>query len=188
MVERIAFTQSPRWRLSFSEWAWVLGSATPIRMQGAPLRRSANGCTKPMVPPEPTMAVSLPKPAFEGAARGLEGRPLGVGGPPRRGAFDVRGDLHAVGRLGGELLHDEAARLARAASMIWLDEPRNGRASNAITVRAGRVHQRSSREYCVSPQSRTPGSMPASFLNLASDSGSLRMRASCLALGRATLA
>jgi len=26
MVERIAFTQSPRWRLSFSEWAWVLGS------------------------------------------------------------------------------------------------------------------------------------------------------------------
>ena len=77
---------------------------------------------------------------------------------------------------------------ARAASMIWLDEPWNGRASSAITVRAGRVHWRSSREYCLSPQSRTPGSMPASFLNLASDSGSLRMRASCFALGRATLA
>jgi hypothetical protein len=34
MVERIAFTKSPRWRLSFSEWAWVLGSATPIKLQG----------------------------------------------------------------------------------------------------------------------------------------------------------
>src|SRR5947209_15585674 len=50
MVERIAFTQSPRWRLSFSEWAWVLGSATPMRMQGAPLvrwvgeRECSRGC------------------------------------------------------------------------------------------------------------------------------------------------
>jgi len=26
MVERMAFTQSLRWRLSFSEWAWVLAS------------------------------------------------------------------------------------------------------------------------------------------------------------------
>src|SRR5438093_13130593 len=76
---------------------------------------------------------------------------------------------------------------ARAASMIWLDEPRNGRASSAITVRAGRVHMRSSSEYLLSPHSRTPGSIPESFLNFASDRGSLRMRASCLALGRATL-
>ena len=77
---------------------------------------------------------------------------------------------------------------ARAASMIWLDEPRNGRASSAITVSAGRVHMRSSSENWRSPHSRTPGSMPESFLNLASDSGSFRMRASCFALGRATLA
>jgi len=28
MVQRFAFTQSPRWRLSFSEWAWAF-----IRMQ-----------------------------------------------------------------------------------------------------------------------------------------------------------
>jgi hypothetical protein len=34
--ERIAFTRSPRWRLSFSEWTRVLGSATPIKMQGEP--------------------------------------------------------------------------------------------------------------------------------------------------------
>jgi hypothetical protein len=77
---------------------------------------------------------------------------------------------------------------ARAASMIWLEEPWNGRASSAITVRAGRVHMRSSSEKPRSPQSRTPGSMPESFLNFASDIGSLRMRASCVALGRATLA
>ena len=77
MVERIAFTQSPRWRLSFSEWAWVLGSATPIRMQGAPLRRSANGCTKPMVPPAPTMAVSLPKPAFRAPRAAPKAGPSG---------------------------------------------------------------------------------------------------------------
>ena len=75
---------------------------------------------------------------------------------------------------------------ARAASMIWLEEPRNGRASSAMTVSAGRVHIRSSSENFFSPQSCTPGSMPDSFLNLASLSGSERMRASCLALGLAT--
>src|SRR4029453_16828188 len=35
MVARMAFTQSPRWRLSFSEWAWVWGSATPISSSSA---------------------------------------------------------------------------------------------------------------------------------------------------------
>src|SRR4029450_13931897 len=35
MVARMAFTQSPRWRLSFSEWAWVGGSATPISSSSA---------------------------------------------------------------------------------------------------------------------------------------------------------
>lgn len=50
-----------------SEWAWVLGSATLIRMQGAPWRRSANGSAKPMVPPAPTMAVSVLKLALRAA-------------------------------------------------------------------------------------------------------------------------
>src|SRR5258705_7687177 len=42
---------------------------------------------------------------------------------------------------------------ALAASMIWADEPRKGRASSAITVRAGRVHMRSNSENWRSPQS-----------------------------------
>ena len=30
MVERIAFTQSPRWRLSFPEWAWALRASRAL--------------------------------------------------------------------------------------------------------------------------------------------------------------
>ena len=76
---------------------------------------------------------------LEGTARGLEGRPLGVGGPPRRGAFDCRGDLHAVGRLGGELLHDEAAGLARVHAGDGAErEPRAGRLDDLV----GRAEER----------------------------------------------
>jgi hypothetical protein len=45
--------------------------------------------------------------------------------------------------------------------MIWADEPRKGRASSAITVRAGRVHMRSSSENWRSPQSCACGSSGA---------------------------
>src|SRR5947208_15125292 len=47
MVERIAFIQSPRWRLSFSEWPGCWKSATPIRMQGAPIVWSDLANTSP---------------------------------------------------------------------------------------------------------------------------------------------
>jgi hypothetical protein len=77
MVERIAFTLSPRCGLSFSEWAWVWESATPIKMQRAPLRRSAKGCTKPIVPPVPIMAASLPKPALSAPRAASKAGPSG---------------------------------------------------------------------------------------------------------------
>src|SRR5438876_10265044 len=112
MVERIAFTQSPRWRLSFSEWAWVLGSATPMSMRGAPFRRSAKGWTKPIVPPAPTMAASLPKPALSAARAASNAGPSGS--VVHHGVVPVTEAVtYAVGRLGGELLHDQPACLAR---------------------------------------------------------------------------
>jgi hypothetical protein len=78
-------------------------------------------------------AVSLPKPALRAPPAASKAGPSGFGGPPRRGAVDLRGDLHAVGRLGGELLHDEAAGLARFHAGDGAErEPRAGRLDDLV--------------------------------------------------------
>jgi hypothetical protein len=72
MVERIAFIQSPRWRLSFSEWAWVKidgieaqagrgPSTTAVRAKPAPATRHlpGDGVTR-----EPAAAYASPSAEF----------------------------------------------------------------------------------------------------------------------------
>jgi len=70
---------SPRWRALVLRGLGV-GSGHAIQDAGRALSRSANGCTKPMVRPPPWPSPSEAR--LEGTVRGLEGRPLGVGGPP----------------------------------------------------------------------------------------------------------
>jgi hypothetical protein len=60
IADFIDLTQSARCRLSFSECALHSGSSTPISRQGAPPSSSAKGPTKPIEPPAPIIAVSLP--------------------------------------------------------------------------------------------------------------------------------
>jgi hypothetical protein len=52
-ADRMHFLQSPRCRLSFSEWALHGGSSTPTSRQGTPGRWSVKGCTNPIDPPAP---------------------------------------------------------------------------------------------------------------------------------------
>src|SRR5882724_8358145 len=138
MVERIAFTQSPRWRLLVLGVGPGVGIGHAHQDARRPLEEIGERLHEADGAARADHGRLLAEARLEGTARGVEGRTLGVGGPPRRGALDRRGYLHAVGRLGGELLHDEPAGLARvhagtvrresragAASMIWLDEPRN---------------------------------------------------------------
>ena len=55
-----AFSQSPRCRLSFSEWALVYGSSTPMSSAGTPPSSRANGSTNGMLPPQPMVTGSAP--------------------------------------------------------------------------------------------------------------------------------
>ncbi len=146
------FIQSPRCRLSFSEWALQAGSSTPMRRQGTPPSRSAKGWTKPIVPPAPIMAVSFPKPAFRARRAASKAGPSGsvvhhgvvpliraVTLAPWGGfvvSFLTSRRPASFPSMSGTVRNE---RRARAASMIWFEEPWMGRASKAITVREGRV-------------------------------------------------
>src|SRR5712664_2221521 len=63
MALLVAFTKSPRCRLSFSEWAFVYGSSTPMRSAGTPPSSLLNGSTKGMEPPQPMVTGSVPYPS-----------------------------------------------------------------------------------------------------------------------------
>src|SRR5439155_12846237 len=147
---------SARGRLSFSECALHGGSSTPISRHGAPPSRSANGWTKPIDPPAPIMAVSLPKPAF--SARRAASKAGPSGSVVHHGVVPL--SLAVIltpwgGLLVSFLISSHAAlrpsmlgtvrseRRARAESTIWFDEPWIGWDSIAITVSEGRVQIRS---------------------------------------------
>src|SRR6185436_9720827 len=153
MADRTHLSQSPRCRLSFSECALQGGSSTPISRQGAPPRRSANGCTKPMEPPAPIMAVSLPKPALSARRAASKAGPSGSVVHQGVVPLSLAVTLTPCGGLAVSfLMRSQAAlrpsmlgtvrseRRARAESTIWFDEPWISWDSIAITVSDGRVH------------------------------------------------
>src|SRR6185436_2574830 len=130
------FLKSPRWRLSFSEWALQGGSSTPVSRQGAPPRRSEKGCTNPIDPPAPIMAASFLNPALRARRAASNAGPSGsvvhqgvlplilaVTSTPNGGCLvsfftscspalrpSMSGTVRKLSR-------------ARAESTIWLDDP-----------------------------------------------------------------
>ena len=56
----IAFSKSPRCRLSFAACARVSGSSTPVMSTSASGNASANIATKPIEPPTPISTASVP--------------------------------------------------------------------------------------------------------------------------------
>src|SRR5687767_11459556 len=152
MADRMHLAQSPRCRLSFSECALQGGSSTPIRRHGAPPSRSAKGCTKPMDPPAPIMAVSFLKPAFNARRAASKAGPSGSvvhqGVVPLTlavtfapyGGLDVSFFTSSAPALRPSMFGTvRSESRARAESTIWLEDPLNSWDSVAITVSEGRV-------------------------------------------------
>ena len=119
------------------------GSSTPISRQGAPPRMSAKGRTKPIEPPAPIIAVSLPKPALRRGRAASKAGPSGSvfhQGVPR--VDRAPSPCAPYGAACGELPAPAARPAsrasmfgtvrsesrARAASMIWLERALDRRA------------------------------------------------------------